>query len=133
MLPGLCTDTPSSVLAVDFLPDGELLFSGSDDNKLGIWKYRDADPTPRLIQRQAGPVSALAVTSQGDLLATGSHGGKVLLWDVARNVLKTSQMKSEGQARSLGFSASGKRMVIAKRRDGLVPSFWSAIGLPSLC
>ena len=101
----------SSVIAVAFHPHSPLLFSGSDDNDVGIWQYMTNDP-PRMMRRQAGMVQTVAVNAAGDLMASGgSADGAVRLWDIGRHVLRTEELRVKGEVRSLSFSAKGERLV----------------------
>jgi WD40 repeat protein len=83
------------VQSLAFSPDGMQLVSGSY-REVKIWRRPAITPTFILKTTAGKPVTALAATPNGNLLATGAEDGSVKLWDLSNGKL----------AKSLGISQS---------------------------
>ena len=75
--------TTSSVNGVQWSLSGELLLSAQSDGSLQIWQA-DTGTLLRTIQAQQGDVYALAISSDGLMVASGGSGGSVAANNDAR-------------------------------------------------
>src|SRR5262249_34610003 len=111
------------IRGVAFTPDGKRLVSACRGRRLPPGGARKGGPPQILEQphRPAGGPAAFgltlmfAVAPEGDLLAAGSIGRPVRLWDT--NTFKDVRRWSDAQAKGnlLAFSPSGKVLAIAER------------------
>ncbi len=72
------------VYSVAFSPDGKLLASGSNDNRIGLWDVSNPQK-PRLItwlERHSRSVYSIAFSPDGKLLASGSYK-RIGIWDIS--------------------------------------------------
>lgn len=59
---------------------GETLALGSWDDTVILWDARSGDKLVTL--EDTGSVSSLTFSSDGEILASGSIGGDIIIWDV---------------------------------------------------
>lgn len=64
----------AAVTAIAYGPDG-VLYSGGDDFALRVWGDR-----PRELGRHRGKITSIAVSPDGETVATGSWDGSIRLW-----------------------------------------------------
>jgi WD40 repeat protein len=114
------------VKAVAISANGQLLVSGS---RSGVkwWQLHEGQELPTL--RSSWPeepfagVSALAFSPDGRLLAAGSGGGAIALWDVTlRRILRL--LKAPSGVKSVAFSPDG-RLLAAGGTDGAI-ALWES-------
>lgn len=100
--------------SVGFTPDQQYIFSTGYDRSVKLWRMADGG-LHRTFSGHSGEVSKAVVSPDGLHLLSSSWKDKVLdvrLWDVARG----DEMKVfnyPGFIRSLGFTADGKRLILA--------------------
>jgi WD40 repeat protein len=98
------------VYAAVYSPDGRTLFTAGDDREVREWDLADGSVRRRFRGHRIG-VTALAVSPDGQMLASGDRYGGLRLWD-----LKTdrcfARMQPEGVRAvvSLSLSADGRLM-----------------------
>jgi hypothetical protein len=105
-----------------FSRDGKLLFSGGSDRTLRIRSVADGAEvfgSPR----QPGAISALAVSPDGAVIATGCFNGEIKLWD-AGGAEKAVLSAHKGPVFSLWFGRDG-RTLASGGQDGTV-RLWDA-------
>jgi WD40 repeat protein/serine/threonine protein kinase len=95
------------VLAAAASRDGGVVASIGADQTLRVW----LDAGTELWRRRVDAPSALAVTPDGKVLATGHDNGRIRLWDVASG-FSVSQFRGHASAISvLTFSADGGTLI----------------------
>ncbi len=105
----------SNITALAIAPDGKTLVSGSLDG-MKVW---DIGILPQYLHytltRTGSPVSALAINSNGFLLASGDLTGTVKFWNI-RTGTYTSEFKPHDRMISgLVFTPDGKTLITASR------------------
>jgi WD40 repeat protein len=97
------------------------LTSGGDEGAVYMWDSDTGRLTDRLIGGGSDTILAIAVSSDARLLAAGTSGGEVELWDVtaASPVFLGNLPAAENGVRSLAFSADG-RWLTATDQVGVV-------------
>jgi predicted outer membrane repeat protein len=63
--------------------DGRSLITAGEDGKIKLWEPRSGKLTAAL-ERPGGPITCLAPSPKGRVLASGSPDGTICLWDVER-------------------------------------------------
>ncbi len=106
---------------VRWSPVGTILATGGIDGLIHFW-----DRTGRCLRTAEGHpgsnVSEISFSSDGSILASVSHGGKVGLWDVAT---ATALPQAGGQVARIALSQNGKRL--ATSAGGRLIRFWDPL------
>lgn len=111
----------AAVLALAYSPvDSDLLLSG-DGSALGLlWSISSGDIIQEfapvtvngvLIAGHSGPVNAVAFSSDGERVATGSSDKLAKVWDADTGQELTKLRGHTGAVRALGFSPDGTQLV----------------------
>jgi len=69
------------VNSVTFSPDGELLASGSRDQKVRLWRVEDGELIHTLVGH-TDEVNSVAISPDGSLIASGSSDDTVMIWGI---------------------------------------------------
>ncbi|TET86042.1 MAG: WD40 repeat domain-containing protein [Anaerolineales bacterium] len=69
------------VNSVTFSPDGELLASGSRDQKVRLWRVKDGELIHTLVGH-TDEVNSVAFSPDGSLIASGSKDDTVIIWGI---------------------------------------------------
>ena len=136
---GLFSTSTSSVDSVAFSPDGNKLAVGTSDGVVVVWSNTLSAPldnnTPDLIfgymnnDRHSLGVNALAWSSMGQYLASGSQDGTIYFWDAATGeLLEIISLGEDAWVYSLAWSPDGSRLAYGNP-DGSV-AFFDATQLP---
>jgi len=108
----ILVDHDAAVTGLAFHPTAPILLSCSADTSVIGWGFSDDLMTVDIIGRlfgNRGPVTSIAIHSNGRLLATGNQGNAALLWDCS--VLSSKKQRSMALMRGL--------------EQSLVPKFFS--------
>jgi WD40 repeat protein len=108
----LLTGHAHKVESIAFAPNGRTLVSASLDKTVRFWDvHRKAQARPPLSDQDID-FSAVAISPDGRLLATGGTSTEVTLWEMSSG-RKTGTLSTDGFAnivRSLAFSPDGKML-----------------------
>ena len=106
------------IWSLAFRPVGELLVSGSADNTVKLWNLADAAPQPsgqaptdssQTLMGHTDWVYAIALSPDGQTLASGSEDTTLRLWDLnTGNLIRT--ISTPSTVRTLDFSPDGKTL-----------------------
>ncbi|MEU9037665.1 WD40 repeat domain-containing protein [Streptomyces sp. NPDC048352] len=121
----------SSVGALAFSPDGDLLATGDSDGHVLLWDVRAPAAPAHRLSGHAGPVHDLAFSSRGDRLASASGDGTVRLWDTATGEAAGSLPLTghTGAVRGVAFSPDAS--LLASAGDDGTLRCWLLPGMPT--
>ena len=95
------------ITAMAFSPDGQILVTTDDRDRLLFWNGDTLRPAQVLILEEGSQPLALAFSPNGETLATGHKDGRVMLWDVDTLSLEKILPAHDAEITSLAFSSSG--------------------------
>ena len=110
----------SSVHCVVFSPDGRHLIAGRDSNVM-IWDLQ-AGERPRALQAQSGTINDVAVSQDGQLIASAGRDKSIQLWNLETGELLATLEGIDKAVYSLAFSPDGKVLASASEYGSL--QFW---------
>jgi WD40 repeat protein/tRNA A-37 threonylcarbamoyl transferase component Bud32 len=117
-------DTLEHVRAVAYSRDGSFLVSASREFRAAdVWDA--ATLRPRHLLRHAAPVTAIAISPDSRLIATGSEGRDIQLWDAATGKSLRTLVGHGEEPTCLTFSPDGERLASGSR-DATV-KLWDVI------
>jgi RNA polymerase sigma factor (sigma-70 family) len=104
------------VSGVSFAQDGGNLVSGAWDKSLQLWDVKSGKLLHTLEANAAAPLTAMALSHDGRLLATGHEdegkSAQVLLWDTSSGQMKKALPGQRLRANALAFSPDGSMLAI---------------------
>jgi WD40 repeat protein len=109
---------PEAALCVAWSPDGKTLACGGTESKpgrsIGLVELHDPAKKSRVVwPGHDGPVTGMAFSPNGEVLATASVDHKVLLWDVAKGQVLFQLQGHDAPVGCLTFSRDGKWLASA--------------------
>ncbi len=115
--------TMNRVYGVAFSPDGKTLASAHGDRSVRMWDVETRELKRTLggsleassIERRGhkSETRSVAFSPDGNILASGGTGGRVLLWDANTGRLKKVVFRHAGAVLSLAFSPDGNTLAAA--------------------
>jgi WD40 repeat protein/energy-coupling factor transporter ATP-binding protein EcfA2 len=114
----------NGALAIAVSPDGHTIFAGDESGLISRHDYdRNQWLPPKVVGQVPGPVRALAL--RDNLLAAGTSGGNVSIWDVRNGGAPRQITTGNAAVMSLAFQPSGP-LLAAGNFDGSVTLWDSA-------
>lgn len=122
-----------SQISIGFSPTGNMLAIGYADGDVGLFYLNELNPEEieergsrsLILSESTSTITALSFSSQGDLLAVGSKGSAVVLWDT---ISHTSKAKFLGHSASIScvtlIKISEVDFVISGSLDGCIRVFF---------
>jgi len=115
----------SGALSLALSKDGRTIFAGDESGQISGHDRATADSlngdqwlAPKPVAQLAGPVRALAI--KDNLLAAGTDGGKVAVWDLGKNGAPPQELTAgKAAVTSIAFQPSGS-LLAAGNLDGTV-------------
>jgi WD40 repeat protein len=107
------------VAALSFLPDSSAVVSAGRNGSLRVWSLSAGGSLLRAAADGSGPVSSVAVSPDGQLLAVGSTG-RVTVWRFGSDCLEpVGEFTAAPYAiNALAFSADGRTLAAGNSGDG---------------
>jgi WD40 repeat protein len=106
-----------------FLPDGQVLITGTPEGEIRLWDVATQAPRRCFAERPPN-LCALACSPDGSTLASGHDNGQVWLWDVATGRRwDGAPVPHRSAVEVLCFSPDGKFLAVASRSEATV-HFW---------
>jgi hypothetical protein len=115
------TQTFSSVLAVAFSPDGNLLATADTNTEVRLWRLSDGQLL-QCLQGHGDWVRALSFDSTGNYLASGSDESIICIWNVQTGDRLNVLTGHSGHVCSLAFSPDGR--TLASSSDDCTLRIW---------
>ena len=124
------------VMAMAVSPDGAYLAAAT---KIGLWWYELTTMQPvALWETERGMLSAITISPDGQLAATGNWDGVIKVWDIQRSVciteilrpLKKVRRPYDHGIRSLAFSPDNQYLAVTGIRDEIVYTWNPRTGTP---
>jgi WD40 repeat protein len=99
------------IRVMQFSPKGDTLATGCLSGLLSLWNVRYGGHLRNLGQQLQDPVSDVAFTPDGKVIASASDkNGNISLWNADNGILLTVLQSDSKGIQALGFSPDGKRL-----------------------
>lgn len=101
----------SWVRSFDFSPDGQWLYSGGYDDRIGVWPLFDPNPAPaRMVVAHDGWVRWIRTSPDGRLLASCGNDNLLKVWDTQTWELVREFKGHQRYPYAVVFHPDGKRL-----------------------
>ena len=123
----------ADVLSVAFSVDGKGAAAGDADGTVFVWDAESAQPRFTLTHAHTGPVSSVAFSPDGSLLATsGSDDRLINLWNLSENGSKKFTISGHRDSvNAVAFTLDGSQLISASS-DRTVRLWDTTFGRPGL-
>jgi WD40 repeat protein len=122
----------ADVRSLAFSHDGKTLVSGSGDlltedvNSLRLWDAATGDPRSRAMKGHTAPVSSVALSPSGKIVASGSADNTVRLWDAASGKPRREPLRGHtNRVQIVAFSPDGN--TLASGSDDCTLRLWDGV------
>jgi serine/threonine protein kinase len=95
------------------------LLSGGRDGRLLLWDLSTYSVTAAFASDENNPVNVIAMSSQGNIFASGSDDGLVRVWDPEAPDKPLNVFSHEQPVKGLAFSPDGKWLVSVGGQNGI--------------
>jgi len=120
-------DRPARVRAVAFRPGGRSIATASDDGRIRLWDLRGHIlQVPVLAQVRGDPMSTVAFSPDGALIAGGDDRGTVWIFNDSPGVGATSFRAHAAAVNGIAWSRDGRRL--ASAGDEATARLWDRRG-----
>ena len=131
-MPAAPSRSPGHAKPVRFLGvtnDSRYLFTAGDGNLMFRWDLKNAQPqtTSIMLRDHDKPVSAMAVSADGSVLATGSNDGSIRVWDPTSSP-PTSKLTRAHDGKITDLAANGDGSLIASVSEDMRGAVWPISG-----
>ncbi|GGI21019.1 hypothetical protein GCM10010987_12280 [Bradyrhizobium guangdongense] len=116
-----------SIAALRFSPgvDTGYLLSWGEGESARLWSLPDPGPEPLVLRAPVGPVRGMAVSADGQWIASSSDSDdRLVLWSTQNLRAPPHMLAMPGFARSIAFSPDGRWMAAKSQDQGRI-SVWS--------
>ncbi len=101
----------SPIAAVGISPDGNQIYTASQDKKVAAWNKNDLN-SQRTFDNSGDVNVALAVSADGRVLATGGRDRRLRMWD-ARNGQRIGEIETPAAITAAALNRQGQAVVVA--------------------
>ncbi len=117
-------DNTRRVFAVDFSPTGNVVLTGSDDNRVRLWNKDDGTQI-LTITGHSSAINAAVYASTGNSMLTGNSDNYARIWDLNSNkVLRTLEVHT-GDVTTVAFSEDSSKVLTGSTDD--TAAYWNAV------
>ena len=105
------TQRMGGIHAITLHPNMRNVISVGQEKKVTFWELNKPDPVRLISPAHDGEAMCVAVSNNGQLVATGGTDDMVMLWDMAGGSLLAEGSGHSGVVQSLAFSPDDKQLV----------------------
>ncbi|KAJ8317249.1 hypothetical protein KUTeg_005153 [Tegillarca granosa] len=94
-----------------FTPTGKELVTVSDDHKVKVWSGHLGKPVYCMGEESHGAAVSIALSPEGDSVATGYHEGQIRVFDVLSGKMVHESTPHTASVRCIAYSVDGKNII----------------------